>query len=424
MSGKGNAIVAQSGGPTCAINASVCGVIQEAIGSGRIGRIFGADNGILGVLREDLFDISAESPETIEALKQTPSAAIGSCRYKLKTLDESKADFERVLEVFRAHEIHYFFYAGGNDSMDTADKINHLAADSGYELVCMGVPKTIDNDLPFTDHCPGYGSVARYVAISAMEAGRDTESLYTADTCTILEVMGRNAGWIAAASGLASRTERDAPHLIYMPEIPFSVDKLVEDVRDTLERMRGVFIVVGEGIRDEKGNFLAEDTGAFGTDSFGHKQLGGAAAVVKAIIEKQVGIKARYNLLGTQQRSAMHYASLTDVEEGYLCGQMAVRCALKGENGKMITLVRESDSPYHCSTGVANLGDVANSEKKVPREFINDRGNHVTEAFKDYVRPLVQRQAPVKIGDDGLAVYMRFARKMIGKKCSEYVLTE
>ncbi|MCH9023168.1 MAG: 6-phosphofructokinase [Planctomycetes bacterium] len=424
MSGKGNAIVAQSGGPTCAINASVCGVIQEAMGSGRIGKIFGADNGILGVLREELFDISAEAPETIEALKQTPSAAIGSCRYKLKAIDESKADFERVLEVFRAHEVHYFFYAGGNDSMDTADKINKLAADSGYELVCMGVPKTIDNDLPFTDHCPGYGSVARYVAISAMEAGRDTESLYTADTCTILEVMGRNAGWIAAASGLASRTERDAPHLIYMPEIPFSVDNLVDDVREALGRLRGVFIVVGEGIRDEKGNFLAEDTGAFGTDSFGHKQLGGAAAVVKAIIEKEVGIKARWNLLGTHQRSAMHCASLTDVEEAHLCGQMAVRCALNGENGKMITLVRESDSPYHCSTGVANLGDVANSEKKVPREFINDRGNHVTEALRDYVAPLMRGQADIDVGPDGLPRYVRLVRHAVARKTGRADSTE
>jgi 6-phosphofructokinase 1 len=218
MSSKPNAIVAQSGGPTAVINASACGVVQEAIKSGKIGQVIGATNGILGVLKEELFDISAEKSETIEALKQTPAAAIGSCRHKLKSLEESRADFERILDVFKAHNIRYFFYAGGNDSMDTADKVNKLAADAGFELVCMGVPKTVDNDLAFTDHCPGYPSVAKYVATCAMEAGRDTEALYTTDTCTILEVMGRNAGWIAAATGLAARCPEDAPHLVYMPE--------------------------------------------------------------------------------------------------------------------------------------------------------------------------------------------------------------
>ncbi|MHC4160247.1 MAG: diphosphate--fructose-6-phosphate 1-phosphotransferase, partial [Planctomycetota bacterium] len=235
MNSKPNAIAAQSGGPTTAINSSACGVIQEAVQSGKIGRVLGAANGILGVLQEDLFDISAEKPETIEALKQTPAAAIGSCRYKLKSIEESKADFERVLDVFKAHDIRYFFYAGGNDSMDTADKVNKLAADGGYELVCMGIPKTVDNDLAFTDHCPGYGSVAKYVATCAMEAGRDTEALYTHDTCTILEVMGRNAGWIAAATGLAARCPEDAPHLIYMPEAAFSFEKFVSNVKGVLK---------------------------------------------------------------------------------------------------------------------------------------------------------------------------------------------
>ena len=222
MSGKANAIVAQSGGPTAVINSSACGVIQEAMKSDKIGRIFGATNGILGVLKEELFDISAESAKTIEALKRTPAAAIGSCRYKLESPEDSKADYERILEVFKAHDIHYFFYVGGNDSMDTADKVNKLAADTGYELVCIGVPKTVDNDLACTDHCPGYGSVAKYAACCAAEAGRDTEALYTHDTCTILEVMGRNAGWIAAATGLAAMNEEDAPHLIYMPKLSFA----------------------------------------------------------------------------------------------------------------------------------------------------------------------------------------------------------
>jgi 6-phosphofructokinase 1 len=243
-----NAIVAQSGGPTSVINSSVCGVIQEAKRSKKIGRVLAANNGILGVLKEELFDVSSEKASVIDALKRTPSAAMGSCRYKLKSLDQAQADFDRVLDVFKAHHIRYFFYAGGNDSMDTADKVNKLAALRGYELVCIGIPKTIDNDLAFTDHCPGFGSVAKYVATCAMEAGRDTDALYTHDTCTILEVMGRNAGWIAAAAGLAAREPQDAPHLVYMPETAFTWEKFVSDVREVYKRLSRVFIVVGEGL--------------------------------------------------------------------------------------------------------------------------------------------------------------------------------
>jgi len=421
MNSKGNAVVAQSGGPTAAINSSACGVIQEAIKSGKIGRVIGATNGILGILQEDLFDISAEKPKTIEQLTQTPAAAIGSCRYKLKSLEESKADFERILDVFGAHNIRYFFYAGGNDSMDTADKVNKLAAESGYELVCIGIPKTVDNDLAFTDHCPGYGSVAKYVATCAAEAGRDTEALYTTDTCTILEVMGRNAGWIAAATGLASRRPEDAPHLIYMPESAFSFDKLVSDVKEVLKELGRVFIVAGEGLKDEKGEYVTADKGTFGKDSFGHIQLGGVAEMLKAVIEKEVGIKARFNKPGTNQRSAMHFASLTDVNEAYMCGQMAVKAALSGENGKMVTLVREQGPKYKCTTGLAELRDVANGEKKVPAEYINDKGNHITDAMRDYVKPLVRGEAPITIGEDGLPVFMRFERKRLEKKLPKYM---
>jgi len=418
---KGNAIVAQSGGPTAVINSSACGIIQESLKSDKIDRILGATNGILGVLKEDLFDISSERPEIIEALKSTPAAAIGSCRYKLKSLQESKADFERVLDVFKTHNIRYFFYVGGNDSMDTADKVNKLAAEVGYELVCMGISKTVDNDLAFTDHCPGYASVAKYVATCAMEAGRDTEALYTTDTCTILEVMGRNAGWIAAATGLAARCPQDAPHLIYMPESVFSLDKLVADVREVLKELGRVFIVAGEGIRNERGEYLTADKGAFGRDSFGHRQLGGVAEVFKAVIEDEVGIKVRFNKLGTNQRSAMHFASLTDVNEAYMCGQAAVKAALAGENGKMVTLVRQSGGEYKCTTGLAELSEVANGEKKVPKEFINDKGNHVTDSFRDYLRPLVRGEAPIKIGEDGLPVFMRFERKPLRKKLPGYL---
>ena len=421
MDSKPNAIVAQSGGPTAVINSSACGVIQEAMNCGKIGKVFGATNGILGVLKEKLFDISAEKAETIEGLKQTPAAAIGSCRYKLKSLEDSRADYERILDVFKAHDIHYFFYAGGNDSMDTADKVNRLAAENGYELVCIGVPKTVDNDLAYTDHCPGYGSVAKYVATCAMEAGRDTEALYTHDTCTILEVMGRNAGWIAAATGLAHRCAEDAPHLIYVPEAAFSFDKLVSDVKEVLKELSRVFIVAGEGLKDESGNYVTTATGAFSKDSFGHIQLGGVGDMLKAVIEKEVGIKARFNKLGTNQRSAMHCASLSDVNEAYMCGQAAVKAAVAGENGKMVTLVREEGPEYKCRTGLADLSDVANGEKKVPKEYINDSGNGVTEAMLDYVRPLVMGEAPVRIGADGLPVFMRFERKGLQKKLAAYM---
>ena len=421
MSGTANAIVAQSGGPTAAINSSACGVIQAAMKSGKIGKVFGATNGILGVLKEDLFDISAEKAETIDALKRTPAAAIGSCRYKLKSLDESRADYERILDVFKAHDIHYFFYCGGNDSMDTADKVNKLAAETGYELVCMGVPKTIDNDLAHTDHCPGYGSVAKYVATSAMSAGKDTEALYTTDTCTILEVMGRNAGWIAASAGLARRVPEDSPHLIYMPEAAFSFEKLVADVTEVHKEFGRVFIVAGEGLKDAEGNYVTADSGDFSKDSFGHVQLGGVAEMLKAVIEKEVGIKARFNKLGTNQRCAMHFASLTDINEGYMCGQAAVENALNGVNGKMVTLVRDDSEGYKCTTGLAELSDVANGEKKVPAEFINDSGNGVTEAMLDYVRPLVQGEAPITIADDGLPVFMRFERKPLEKKLAGYL---
>ncbi len=421
MASKPNAIVAQSGGPTTVINASACGVIQQAVKSNKIGKVIGAINGILGVLKEDLFDITAEKPETIEALKWTPAAAIGSCRYKLKSLEESKADFQRVLDVFKAHNIRYFFYAGGNDSMDTADKVNKLAAEAGYELVCMGIPKTVDNDLAFTDHCPGYPSVAKYVATCAAEAGKDTEALYTTDTCTILEVMGRNAGWIAAATGLAARTPEDAPHLIYMPEAAFSLEKLVSDVKEVLKRLDRVFIVAGEGLKDENGKYVTADSGAFSKDSFGHVQLGGVAEMLKAVIEKEVGIKARFNKLGTNQRAAMHFASATDIKEAYMCGQMAVKQALKGVNGKMVTLVREKGREYKCTTGLAELKDVANGEKKVPRNFINDEGNHVTKAMLDYVRPLVQGQAKITVGKNGVPEFMRFKRKPLKKKLPSYL---
>ena len=416
-----NAIVAQSGGPTCVINSSVCGVIQEAAKTKKIGRVLAAHDGILGVLKEELFDASAEKASVIEALKRTPAAAMGSCRYKLKSLDQAQSDFDRVLDVFKAHDIRYFFYAGGNDSMDTADKVNKLAAQRGYELVCIGIPKTIDNDLAYTDHCPGFGSVAKYVATCAMEAGKDNEALSTFDTCSIVEVMGRNAGWIAAASGLAAREPQDAPHLIYMPEAAFTFEKLIRDVKEVYKEFGRVFIIVGEGLKDEKGNYVTAESAGFGKDSFGHVQLGGVAEMLKVVIEKEAGIKARWNKLGTQQRSSMHFASLTDINEAYMCGKHAVKAAMSGVNGKMVTLVREKGVKYKCTTGLAELKDVANGEKKVPKEYINEKGNHITEACRRYIGPLIKGEAPITVGKDGLPVYVRLAKKWVEKKLPSYL---
>ncbi|MCG3177875.1 MAG: Pyrophosphate--fructose 6-phosphate 1-phosphotransferase [Phycisphaerae bacterium] len=419
----GKCVVAQSGGPTAVINASACGVIQTAMKNSEIiTGCYAGINGILGVLREELFDLGNESSEQIELLKNTPAAALGSCRYKLKPLETDRTDYERILEVFRAHDVRYFFYIGGNDSMDTADKVAKLAAQTGYDLIAVGVPKTIDNDLAETDHCPGYGSVAKFIATTAMEAGRDTEALYTADTATIMEVMGRNAGWIAASAGLANRDNHlDQPHLVYMPEIPFTIDQFVADVKATLARVGRCFVVVGEGLRDAEGNYLSEAKGAFAKDSFGHVQLGGVAQTLSGVVKDRCGVKCRHIMLGQSQRAAAHWASATDVKEAWMAGSAAVKAAVRGVRGKMVTLVRGSrNGRYTCSTGLADLSVVANGEKMVPREFINAAGNGVTEAFKAYLRPLVAGEAKVKVGDDGLPVFTRFARRPIATKCGPW----
>lgn len=413
---KGNAVVAQSGGPTTVINASACGVIQEALKQSCIEQVFGANNGILGILNEDLFDLGAEDPETIEGLKCTPSSAIGSCRHKLKDIKKDAEQYQRILDVFEAHNIRYFFYIGGNDSMDTADKLNQLAQSQSRELRVMGVPKTIDNDLPITDHCPGYGSVAKFNAVSALEAGRDTEALYTHDTVTILEAMGRDTGWIAAATGLARRDEMDAPHLIYVPEIPFSEEQFIEDVLETKSKLGGVFVVVSEGIRNAKGEYISAQKGEFAKDSFGHQQLGGVAGYLQALIEKNAGVKCRYNKSGTNQRNAMHFASLTDRDEAYEVGAEAVRQAVTGTSGMMVTLVRQSDEPYQCGTGLAKLSEVANHVKYLPREFMNEAGNHITEAMRRYAGPLIRGEVPLRMGEDGLPIFSRFKRQSVPKK--------
>jgi 6-phosphofructokinase 1 len=418
---RGSAVVAQSGGPTTVINSSACGVIQEILRQNTITELYGANNGILGIVQEDLFNLRTESEETIAGLRSTPSAAIGSCRYKLGDLARDRDKYERILDVFRAHDVRYYFYIGGNDSMDTADKVNQLAAEEGYALRVMGVPKTVDNDLVATDHCPGYGSVAKYLAAAVMEAGRDTEAMYTFDAVTIVEAMGRNTGWIAAATGLARRHEDDAPHLIYVPEIPFSVERFLADVREVHRRLQRVFIVASEGLVDERGEYIAAQAGRFATDAFGHRQLGGVADFLQRLVEQEIGLKCRYNKPGTCQRNAMHFASRTDSDEAYRCGQEAVRQALAGTTGHMVTLVRESDSPYRCTTGLAPLSVVANGVKRLPRDYLDVAGTQITEAMRHYAGPLVRGEVPIRIGADGLPEFVRFRRQPVPKKRPAFV---
>ena len=414
---KGKAVVAQSGGPTAVINASAAGVIQTALANPEtFTAIYGAENGILGVLNEELYDLSREDPAEIDRLRRSPSSLLGSCRHKLKSLEKDRTDYERILDVFKAHDIRTFFYIGGNDSMDTAAKLGRLADEIDYELICVGVPKTIDNDLACTDHCPGYGSVAKFNATAVMEAGLDTLALYTHDTCTVHEVMGRNAGWIAAATALARRHDDDAPHLILLPEAPFVEGAFIEAVQKCLKDHQRCFIACGEGVKTPDGQYLGEAGGQFSKDSFGHTQLGGAANAVRAIVEQKVGIKARTNRAGTAQRVARHFASATDAAEAYLVGQKAVEAAIAGVHGKMVTLERIGDDPYECTTGLAALEDVANGEKPVPPEFISEDGFGVTEAFRRYAQPLVAGQAEVEIAPDGLPLYARLAKHMVNKR--------
>lgn len=405
---KGNCVVAQSGGPTAVINSSACGVIQEALNSPDITGVYAAHNGILGILSEALFDLGKEDPADIEGLKTTPSAALGSCRYKVKT----EEDYAKILSVFKKFGVRYFFYIGGNDSMDTADKVNRLARREGYEFRAMGVPKTIDNDLAFTDHCPGYGSVIKYLATMVMEAGRDTEALYTADTVNVIEAMGRNAGWIAAGTALAKRSEEDAPHIILLPEVPFDPEAFKDRVNHYLKTIKRCVIVVSEGTKNPDGTYISEQKGQFAKDAFGHVQLGGAANYIKALVESEVKVKARFAIPSTIQRAGAHFASLTDSQEAYETGRQAVRLAVAGESGKMVTLVRESDEPYRWTTGLADLSQVANGEKYFPKEWIGPDGYSVTEAFLRYARPLIQGEVPVPV-EGGLPRYIRFQKHFV-----------
>jgi 6-phosphofructokinase 1 len=411
----GNCLVAQSGGPTAVINASVAGVVAEALNHNCIEEVYGGLNGVLGIINEEFVDLAAESQQQIRALRHTPGAALGTCRYKLK----KQQDFDRVLEVFKTHNIRYFFYCGGNDSQDTADKISKLAQAQNYELRVIGIPKTIDNDLPVTDHCPGYGSVVKYICTTVRELACDNEAMGQNDLVSILEVMGRNAGWIAAGSALAKRRDHphDPPHLIYLPETPFSAEKFVEDVRRVLKREKYCFVVVGEGLLDKDGNYVATDSTS--TDAFGHAQLGGAAEYLKGLVEQQVGVKARTAKLGIAQRAAAHCSSKTDNDEAFLAGQAAVRAAIAGETDKMVVLVRGDTEHYTCETGLAPLSEIANGVKKLPREWINEDNVSMNFQFFRYALPLIQGEVPVPY-DNGLPAFARLEKHRIEKTLPPY----
>lgn len=367
----GAAIFGQSGGPTSVINASAAGVIQEALKQENITAVYGMAHGIKGLLNEMFYDMSKEDTYELDLLKTTPSSALGSVRYKLKSFEEDETDYKRILEVFKKYDIRYFFYNGGNDSMDTCNKVSKYLQKVGYECRVMGVPKTIDNDLWGTDHCPGYGSAAKYIATSTMEVYHDAR-VYDTGMITVLEVMGRNAGWLTAATALAAH-KGNGPDLIYLPELPFDMDKFLEDVVRIYKANGKVIVAVSEGIKDKDGKYISEygSDMAKTKDSFGHSQLGGLAATLANIVKEKTGAKVRGIEFSLLQRCAAHVGSLNDVNEAYLAGQMAVKYAIEGVTDKMVAFEREEGSEYKCNIKLLNLTDVANTEKKIPREWIN-----------------------------------------------------
>jgi ATP-dependent phosphofructokinase / diphosphate-dependent phosphofructokinase len=414
-----NAFYAQSGGVTAVINASAAGVIDAARKHRRhIGRVYAGRHGIIGGLTEDLIDVSAETPATIKGLRHTPAGAFGSARFKLKGLDQNRAEYERLIEVFRAHDIGYFFYNGGNDSMDTALKVSQIGAQLGYPVICVGVPKTVDNDLPITDCCPGFGSVAKYVAVSTREAALDVASMARTSTKVfVLEVMGRNAGWIAAAGGLGGKGPDDPPQVILFPEITFDEAAFLARVKSSVEKNGYCVIVVSEGVKNPEGKFLAEG----GTrDAFGHVQLGGAGPVIAQLVKSQLGYKYHWAMADYLQRAARHIASKTDVDQAYAVGKAAVEYAVRGMNGVMPAIIRKSSKPYRWKIEAVPLAQVANVEKKVPRDFITADGFGITPAARRYLAPLIAGEdyPPYR---DGLPVYVKIKGKPVKRKlATEY----
>jgi 6-phosphofructokinase len=413
---KKNAFYAQSGGVTAVINASACGVIEAAREhKDRIGKLYAGRDGIIGALTEDLIDTSKESARTIAALRHTPGGAFGSARYKLKKVEDDRSQYERLIEVFRAHDIGYFFYNGGGDSADTCLKVSQLSEQMGYPIVCVHVPKTMDNDLPLTDCSPGFGSVAKYCATSIREAGYDVASMAKTSTRVfILEVMGRHAGWTTAACGLASEEAGQAPHVLLFPEIPFEQDKFLARVDATVKKQGSCVIGVSEGLHTADGKFVAE-SGL--RDAFGHAQLGGVAPVLAALVKEQLKLKYHWAVADYLQRAARHIASKTDVAQAYAVGKAAVELALKGRNAVMPAIVRKSDKPYRWSVGVADLKDVANVEKKMPRDYITADGFHITAKCRQYLLPLIQGEdyPPFK---NGMPDYVRPKNVSVPRKLS------
>ena len=415
-----NAFYAQSGGVTAVINASACGVIETARQHGdAIGTVFAGRNGIIGALTEDLIDTSQESDAAIAALRHTPSGAFGSCRYKLKTVDKDPREYQRLIDVFKAHDIGYFFYNGGGDSADTCLKVSHLSEQSGVPIQAIHVPKTVDNDLPITDNCPGFGSVAKYIAVSTREASFDVRSMSATSTKVfVLEVMGRHAGWIAAAGGLASDAHVEIPIVILFPEIAFDRARFLARVKALVEKFGYCTVVVSEGAQNPDGTFLA-DQGL--KDAFGHAQLGGVAPVVANIVREELGLKYHWAVADYLQRAARHIASKTDVEQAYAMGKAAVELALAGKNSMMPTIVRTSNDPYAWEVGAAPLSDVANVEKMMPREYITEDGFGITNACREYLTPLVQGEdyPPYK---HGLPDYVTLKNVAVAKRLAEFKL--
>ncbi len=412
-----NAFYAQSGGVTAVINASACGLIETARQhKNKIGKVYAGRNGIIGALTEDLIDTSKESKKDIAALKYTPSGAFGSCRHKLKSFADNRAEYERLIEVFKAHNIGYFFYNGGGDSMDTANKVSEVSQKMGFPITCIGIPKTVDNDLPITDNCPGFGSVAKYVAVSIREAGFDVASMCESSTKVfVMEVMGRHAGWIAAAGGLAAEKDGDAPHIILFPEIAFNKQKFLKKVNQCVKKFGYCAIVVSEGAAYKDGTFLAD---AGSVDAFGHKQLGGVAPVVAQMVKDELGYKYHWAVADYLQRAARHIASETDVEQAYAMGKAAVEYAVAGKNAVMPTIVRKNTKTYKWSIGEAKLSDVANVEKMMPKKYISSNGMHITQACRDYLLPLIKGESypPFKNGLPQYVVLKNEPVKKILKK--------
>ncbi len=400
---KGACIIGQSGGPTSVINASAYGAIKAALNSDVITGVYGAENGIKGVLEDRLIDMAKEDADELELLRYTPSSALGSCRYKLKDPDVDDTDYKRILEIFKKYNVRYFFYNGGNDSMDTCNKISKYCLKNGYECRVMGIPKTIDNDLAVTDHCPGFASAAKYIATSVMEVYRDAR-VYDTGMVTVIEIMGRNAGWLTAASALAA-VKGNGPDLIYLPEIDFDVDSFVEKVKALYEKQHKVIVCVSEGIHDKDGKYIAEYGSDLAShkDSFGHAQMGGVASYLANVVKDATGAKVRGIELSLLQRCAAHCASQTDIDESFMSGKMAVEYATEGITDKMVGLRRTYDEngKYVCEPELIELSDVANAEKKVPLEWLNETQDGMNEKFIEYCLPLIQGETKM-IKEDGL----------------------